>query len=106
MTRALIVQASWAPTARPTRNHPEINRMEMNRDYLDLLRRLRMVEMPDHERRAAQREMRRAVFLVEFFARVVGDRGRGSGRLVPTDAVALRRLTRGPRAATAEHGRL
>jgi hypothetical protein len=73
--------------------------MRMNRDYLDLLRRLRTVDMTAHARREAQRAARRAVLIVEVLARLMDDRDWGGGRLVLKLRARLRGFSRALRNA-------
>ena len=73
--------------------------MLMNRDYLDILRRLRTIEMTAHARRHAQWEARRAVVIVEVLARAMDDRHRGGGRLLLWVTARLRGFSRAVRNA-------
>jgi hypothetical protein len=81
--------------ARPdNRRTPEINRMNINRHYSGILRGLRSIEMPAHERRHAQQEARRAVIIVELLTRAIGDRSFGGGHRVLKPVVDLRGASR------------
>ena len=75
--------------------------MEMNRNYLDILRALRTMKMSAHKRLEAQREARRAVLIAEVLARVMDHHDRGGGRLVLRVAGRLGRFSRALRHAQA-----
>lgn len=71
--------------------------MEMNRDYLDILRGLRKIEMNVDKRREARREIRRAVRIAEVVTRVMDDHDLGGGRLVAWVTARLGRFSRAAR---------
>ena len=73
--------------------------MLMNRDYLDILRRLRTIEMTAHARKRAQQEARRAVLIVEVLARAMDDHDWRGGRLVLRVIARLRGFSRALRNA-------
>ena len=68
--------------------------MLMNRDYLDILRRLRTIDMTAHARKQAQQEARRAVLIVEVLARAMDNHDWGGGRLVLRVTARLRGFSR------------
>jgi hypothetical protein len=71
--------------------------MEMNRDYLHILRVLRTMKMSANKRLEAQREVRRAVLIAQVLARAMNGRGWGGGRLVPRVIARLRGFSRARR---------